>query len=109
MADLQQPGMIDLLKQLANFSGIPNSVTGPTTATDQEAIGKGLDPSSPDILKQIAAQITKIKETGEMPDEQTAKTLGAAFKSHLDYNANLGLLQQLNKAYSAKYTGGKTK
>ena len=104
MADLQQPGIVDLLKQLGNFAGIPTSVTGPTTATDQAATSQGLDPTSPDVLKQIAAQLTKLQQTGSMPDEMTAKTLGAAFKTHLNYNANMGLLKELNAAYTKKFS-----
>ena len=97
---LEQPGVMDLLKQ---FTGIGS---GPTTATDKQAQTLGLDPSSPDILKSIAAMVSKVKEGGNMPDEETAKTMGAAMKAHLDYNASLSLLQSLNKAYSAKYGQG---
>lgn len=93
---LEKPGLIDLLKRLTGSSAA-------TTATDSQAIGAGFDPTSPDILKEIAAQMTKLKETGEVPDPETAKTLGSAFKAHLDYNANLQLLNQLNKAYSNKF------
>jgi len=100
-ASLETPGLVDLFKRLTGSSSA-------TTATDSTAIGAGLDPTSPDILKEIAAQLTKVKETGEAPDPETAKTLGAAFKAHLDYNANLQLLNQLNKAYSNKF-GAKTK
>lgn len=98
--DLQQPGVVDLLKQLTNFAGVTNT---PTTATDQDAMKAGFDPSSPDILKSLATQMTKIRTTGEMPDEETAKTLGAAFKSHLDYKANLALLEKMTKAYTEKF------
>jgi len=104
-SQLQQPGIVDLLKQLTNFAGVTNT---PTTATDQDALNQGLDPSSPDIVKSIATQITKIKAGGDMPDPETAKTLGAAFKAHLDYNANLNILNQLNKAYTTKYGAGQT-
>jgi phage regulator Rha-like protein len=100
MPDLQKPGIPDLLTQLTNFAGVTNK---PTTATDSAAIAEGFDPSSPDILKAIATQITKIKETGEIPDEQSAKTLGAAFKSHLSYQANINLLTKMTKAYADKF------
>lgn len=93
---LETPGLVDLFKQLTGSSS-------PTTATDSQAISRNLDPTSPDILKEIALQISKVKETGEAPDPETAKTLGAAFKAHLDYSANLKLLDQLNKAYSTKF------
>jgi hypothetical protein len=98
---LETSGLIDLFKQLTGSSS-------PTTSTDSSAIGLGLDPSSPDILKEVAKQITKMKETGAAPDAETAKTLGAAFKSHLDYKANLSLLEELNKAYTKKF-GASTK
>ena len=100
MAELQQPGIADLLTQLTNYAGVTNK---PTTATDSEAIAKGFDPGSPDILKAIATQISKIKATGEMPDEETSKTLGAAFKSHLDYQANIQLLNKMTKTYAEKF------
>lgn len=93
---LEKPGLIDLLKQLTGSSS-------PTTATDSSAISLGFDPSSPDILKEVAKQITKMKETGAVPDPETAKSLGAAMKSHLDYKANLSLLEELNKAYTKKF------
>lgn len=100
VASLQQPGIVDLLTQLTNYAGVTDK---PTTATDSQAIAQGFDPSSPDILKAIATQITRIKQTGEMPDEETSKTLGAAFKSHLNYQSNLSLLNQMTKAYSQKF------
>lgn len=106
MPDLQQPGVVDLLTQLTNYAGVTNK---PTTATDAEAVSKGFDPSSPDILKALATQITKIKQTGEIPDEETSKTLGAAFKSHLDYQANMNLLTKMTKAYSEKFGGSTVK
>ena len=93
---LEKAGLIDLFKQLTGSYS-------PTTATDSSAISLGLDPSSPDILKEVAKQITKMKETGASPDPETAKTLGAAMKSHLDYKANLSLLEELNKAYTKKF------
>jgi len=93
---LEKPGLIDLFKQLTGSSS-------PTTATDSSAISLGFDPSSPDILKEVAKQITKMKETGAAPDPETAKSLGAAMKSHLDYKANLSLLEELNKAYTKKF------
>lgn len=98
---LEQPGLVDLFKQL--------TTTGATTATDSKAIEAGFDPSSPDILKAISAQMTKMQSTGEAPDPETAKTLGVALKAHLEYNANMNLLKQLNKSYSAKYGSGTSK
>lgn len=100
MADIEKPGVVDLFKQLIGSDS-------PTTSTDAAAIGQGFDPSNPDILKAIAAQITKMQATGEAPDEETTKTLGAAVKSHMNYNANLQLLQNLQKAYTTKYGAGK--
>lgn len=99
---LEKPGLIDLFKQLTGSSS-------PTTATDSSAISLGMDPSSPEILKEIAKQITKIKTTGEVPDPEIVKNLGASLKAHLDYKANLSLLEDLNKAYTKKFGGAAQK
>jgi hypothetical protein len=79
-----------------------------TTEMDAQALGQGFDPSSPDIVKTISASLAKLQAGGEAPDEETAKSMGAAFKAHLDFKAAEKNLQNLIKAYSdQKSTGAK--
>lgn len=90
-----ETGLINLLQRLTAPPSSSQSIT--------PAQAEPLDPTSPDLLKEIAAQLVKVKETGKDLAPETTRTLDSALKAHLDYNANLQLLGQLNKAYSTKF------
>jgi hypothetical protein len=102
---METPGVIDLLTKLTNFAGVTNK---PTTDTDGKLMQMGMDPSSPNVVKQIAASLAAVQAGGSIPDEETTRKLGDAFNAHMKYTATESLLKKLTKAYSDKYTGAGT-
>lgn len=62
--------------------------------------------ASQDTLKTAAAMLAKTQATGEQPDPEEAKKLAQQVKDHMHYTASLNLLQNLTKAYSAKFSQG---
>ena len=99
---METPGVIDLLTKLTNFAGVTNK---PTTDTDGKLVQMGMDPSSPEVLKQIAASLAAVQAGGSIPDPEEARKLGDAFNAHMKFKASEDLLKKFTKAYSDKYTG----